>query len=581
MNKTDFSWHKLYELAVEIARLQPWELFYESEIFGVVDPAGEEPLYVSIMGQGGEHRSVALYQGDFGLREFCFLKERESNLFEDPDARQLMLNMPHFQLEFNSSSEIHPAARKWLKKNNLWHRTRAGHPILQRYGPLLHPWLATDTETGARILAALQQVREVAEDARLGGEYPEFDPEDGVTPLLRGEDENGNLIWEEHEFNLFDSRHPNLPADPAAVERLLQLPQKNARLDLYFMAANEAVEEGGKNPSQPFFPGFLLGLCDQEEPPMQIAMMKKPPANLDALSRKLAELTEEILDKLGWRPTTIETYPHTLADAVRNLLENSQIKVEMGCAMLPEEIEESFPARPYACFTDRALEQEDVFEEARSELMMALEHYKKWKKVVNRLGKQYQLGEGQFIMLLELVQCFLSSACSLSSQQQTIEVEDIPWLIHHWMFEEIIEKRALPADFTRKVPEMFTQLLLNLDSAGKLADGAAMARQVQANAERFLREFSDKILWTETKKEIMKMADQGLLDLEDRREVLNESVRIEAEQQESEFDDDEDWDEDWWEENNDAAHTRDTSEKIGRNQPCPCGSGKKFKRCCG
>jgi len=23
------------------------------------------------------------------------------------------------------------------------------------------------------------------------------------------------------------------------------------------------------------------------------------------------------------------------------------------------------------------------------------------------------------------------------------------------------------------------------------------------------------------------------------------------------------------------------SAKIGRNDPCPCGSGKKFKRCCG
>ena len=23
------------------------------------------------------------------------------------------------------------------------------------------------------------------------------------------------------------------------------------------------------------------------------------------------------------------------------------------------------------------------------------------------------------------------------------------------------------------------------------------------------------------------------------------------------------------------------SNKIGRNEPCPCGSGKKYKRCCG
>ena len=26
---------------------------------------------------------------------------------------------------------------------------------------------------------------------------------------------------------------------------------------------------------------------------------------------------------------------------------------------------------------------------------------------------------------------------------------------------------------------------------------------------------------------------------------------------------------------------RRTGPKIGRNDPCPCGSGKKFKQCCG
>ncbi len=27
--------------------------------------------------------------------------------------------------------------------------------------------------------------------------------------------------------------------------------------------------------------------------------------------------------------------------------------------------------------------------------------------------------------------------------------------------------------------------------------------------------------------------------------------------------------------------TRATSDKVGRNDPCPCGSGKKYKKCCG
>jgi len=29
-----------------------------------------------------------------------------------------------------------------------------------------------------------------------------------------------------------------------------------------------------------------------------------------------------------------------------------------------------------------------------------------------------------------------------------------------------------------------------------------------------------------------------------------------------------------------APTVRDTP-KIGRNDPCPCGSGKKYKKCCG
>jgi preprotein translocase subunit SecA len=30
-----------------------------------------------------------------------------------------------------------------------------------------------------------------------------------------------------------------------------------------------------------------------------------------------------------------------------------------------------------------------------------------------------------------------------------------------------------------------------------------------------------------------------------------------------------------------AAPVHRNGEKVGRNDPCPCGSGKKFKKCCG
>jgi preprotein translocase subunit SecA len=30
-----------------------------------------------------------------------------------------------------------------------------------------------------------------------------------------------------------------------------------------------------------------------------------------------------------------------------------------------------------------------------------------------------------------------------------------------------------------------------------------------------------------------------------------------------------------------AQPVRRSSQKVGRNDPCPCGSGKKYKKCCG
>ncbi|HHL2060062.1 TPA: SEC-C metal-binding domain-containing protein, partial [Clostridium perfringens] len=31
----------------------------------------------------------------------------------------------------------------------------------------------------------------------------------------------------------------------------------------------------------------------------------------------------------------------------------------------------------------------------------------------------------------------------------------------------------------------------------------------------------------------------------------------------------------------DSKTVRNEEVKVGRNEPCPCGSGKKYKKCCG
>ncbi|HNJ77368.1 MAG TPA: SEC-C metal-binding domain-containing protein [Azospira sp.] len=37
----------------------------------------------------------------------------------------------------------------------------------------------------------------------------------------------------------------------------------------------------------------------------------------------------------------------------------------------------------------------------------------------------------------------------------------------------------------------------------------------------------------------------------------------------------------FWQAKRGAGTVRRDGGKVGRNDPCPCGSGKKYKQCCG
>ncbi len=40
-------------------------------------------------------------------------------------------------------------------------------------------------------------------------------------------------------------------------------------------------------------------------------------------------------------------------------------------------------------------------------------------------------------------------------------------------------------------------------------------------------------------------------------------------------------DQGWDEDDSQAPQPVRSAPKLGRNEPCPCGSGKKYKKCCG
>lgn len=55
------SWSKLYDVALKIQALKPWESMYNSDLIYLLLPGHEAPVYCSIMGIAGECIGIAMY----------------------------------------------------------------------------------------------------------------------------------------------------------------------------------------------------------------------------------------------------------------------------------------------------------------------------------------------------------------------------------------------------------------------------------------------------------------------------------------------------------------------------------------
>ena len=122
----------------------------------------------------------------------------------------------------------------------------------------------------------------------------------------------------------------------------------------------------------------------------------------------------------------------------------------------------------------------------------------------------------------EITREFLLAACK---RDQVTPDEITPEGVRDALLEKIPEL-ALPQEARERAPEVVALFLEWLEDGGRLAGGRELALSVRAMASGYLKRLAP---------------DGGV-----RRPAL-----------------------------------RRAAEKIGRNDPCPCGSGKKLKKCCG
>lgn len=114
--------------------------------------------------------------------------------------------------------------------------------------------------------------------------------------------------------------------------------------------------------------------------------------------------------------------------------------------------------------------------------------------------------------------------------------------VNHFMLEFAPRKLSFSTEDVKKVPEILSQFLTFLETDGHIHNGVQLGDIAKANSRAFTKAMPKQKKVTDKKP--AKPAKKAAAMKKPKKKAVLEA-------------------------------------KVGRNDPCPCGSGKKYKKCCG
>jgi hypothetical protein len=311
---SDTTWKQLYRLAQSIYVLAPWRWMGEADVFGIEMPDIDETIFVSVMGQLGEYRCIAVYPSVNAVRSFWELANDE-----DASVPERIFEIPQIHMSFEGPSSLEPQDRRTLKRLNLKFKGE-DCPLFRSYKPGFAPWFLEASE--ARMLqVALEQLLEVAprvraDDALL---WPEGEPDTCLVRVPR--DQAGAQTWcdEFREIPPFKGDVRYIKLDSTHLRDFHRLPALRGAVELDCFLLHASIDGGGDRPQIP----FVLMAADADT---GIVMAHKLITVETTMSDMWAAMPHTLIEtfvNLGGRPTCVIVRSGSLAvlaDALSKVL---------------------------------------------------------------------------------------------------------------------------------------------------------------------------------------------------------------------------------------------------------------------
>lgn len=138
---------RIYDLADQLYRLAPWTWMHESQLIGIQHPDTNEIAWISIMGAGGNHCTLALYLGTEAIQRFNLIQHHlEANIIlTRADIVSLILETRQLQATFAFRDELFPHELATIKSLKRKYRGE-NWPAFRSFRQSLAPVTATPEE---------------------------------------------------------------------------------------------------------------------------------------------------------------------------------------------------------------------------------------------------------------------------------------------------------------------------------------------------------------------------------------------------------------------------------------------------
>jgi len=313
MERSD--WRRLYESAIKIKALAPWEWMEETDAFGIEDPDSAKIGLVSVMGALGEHFSVALYPD---LEAFQRMHSLTPDDISDDPAQ--ILNVPHLQAAFEDREFVEAQDRRIIKELGLRFRGANAWPVFRSYRPGYHPWYLEPEEV-FRLSVALEQLLDVATRFRENFSLLSFSEKDRY--LVRRLNREGHERWEDIAVLIPEPppMQPATPPLPTNVGALKRLPKKKNRIEIDFSGFPVTVGEKGERPKFP----YLFLVVEAEKGLVLGFDLIDATSGVEKALEEVSTLIAKIFLELGFLPSEIRVKSQRLLDALARLTRELKI----------------------------------------------------------------------------------------------------------------------------------------------------------------------------------------------------------------------------------------------------------------